>query len=487
MLLATLLACLGSTEAAVLGIDWGSDFIKVSVVSITGRGQPLIDIVLNPQSKRKTPNSLTFRDGIRYVGADSALLYPRFPLHTLSATNLFAGLPATSNHTASLLQKTMAIPYMLSTDERDAIRFIVPSPPPRTDTATPTDAPSATISVSVEASLAMLLERFRREATAHCGKSVTHAVFAMRADASPSARAALENAAGMVGLSVLAFVPTGLAAGVAFSISQGDRLHPSLAAAGAASTTPASPAPVRVVTVFDIGVGATEATVLAFIPPSQPKGKSSKNKPRTGAAIRGTVRVIGHAIDDTIGGRALDVSLAAELARRYAASPGGKRFNASRYATFDPAAMWDVDASDPAHPKVTPRNADGRAWARLLAAGREVKERLSANHLVRAVVPAEVTGTGEDYVFDMRRVDFEPMARKPMQAAVAVLNAAVRQARRQLIRLMASRLTSKKGAEPAPHIVEAAVDAALNVSTVELFGGATRVPLLQEMISSTYG
>jgi hypoxia up-regulated 1 len=62
-------------SASVIGIDFGTDWFKVSIVK---PGVPL-DIVLNRESKRKTNTIVTLRDQIRYFGSDSiAIVY----LHT---------------------------------------------------------------------------------------------------------------------------------------------------------------------------------------------------------------------------------------------------------------------------------------------------------------------------------------------------------------------------------------------------------------------
>ena len=51
-------------DAAVIGIDMGSESFKIGIV----RPGSNIDIVLNEQTKRKTPTVITYRDGERFFG-----------------------------------------------------------------------------------------------------------------------------------------------------------------------------------------------------------------------------------------------------------------------------------------------------------------------------------------------------------------------------------------------------------------------------------
>lgn len=60
----------------VLGIDIGSEYIKVGIA----RPRHPIDIVLNEQTKRKTPAVVAFRDGTeRYLGESAKALVRLVP------------------------------------------------------------------------------------------------------------------------------------------------------------------------------------------------------------------------------------------------------------------------------------------------------------------------------------------------------------------------------------------------------------------------
>jgi len=54
-------------NAAVMAIDYGAQWFKVALVK---PGVPL-DLVLNRESKRKTPSNICIRDGIRLYGNEA--------------------------------------------------------------------------------------------------------------------------------------------------------------------------------------------------------------------------------------------------------------------------------------------------------------------------------------------------------------------------------------------------------------------------------
>lgn len=72
LVLITLIAlfALSLIEAAVIAIDYGTDWFKVALVK---PGIPL-DIVLNRDSKRKTQSALTIRGEERIYGSDAVNL-----------------------------------------------------------------------------------------------------------------------------------------------------------------------------------------------------------------------------------------------------------------------------------------------------------------------------------------------------------------------------------------------------------------------------
>ncbi|KPA86583.1 putative mitochondrial hypothetical protein [Leptomonas pyrrhocoris] len=83
-LMVAVFAILSSTSSAhVIGVDFGSEYIKVS----GPHGDKGLDIVLNELSMRKTENFIGFRNGDIYIGDTAKGLAARFPLCTASAIN----------------------------------------------------------------------------------------------------------------------------------------------------------------------------------------------------------------------------------------------------------------------------------------------------------------------------------------------------------------------------------------------------------------
>ena len=71
----------------VIGIDFGSDTMKVAIVQ---PGAPM-EIVTNLQSKRKTPTAISFYRGERLFGADATAIIARKPDLTFVKLNRILG------------------------------------------------------------------------------------------------------------------------------------------------------------------------------------------------------------------------------------------------------------------------------------------------------------------------------------------------------------------------------------------------------------
>lgn len=80
-LILLLLAWAGVINGSVIGIDFGTHWLKISIIKPGG----VLETVLNRESKRKTNNIVTIRDNIRYFGFDAVNLGMRFPEITFSS------------------------------------------------------------------------------------------------------------------------------------------------------------------------------------------------------------------------------------------------------------------------------------------------------------------------------------------------------------------------------------------------------------------
>ena len=86
-LIPVLLAIMHRAVGNVIGIDFGSDSMKVAIVQ---PGTPL-EIVTNLQSKRKTPTAISFYKGERLFGSDATAIMARKPELTFMKLNRALG------------------------------------------------------------------------------------------------------------------------------------------------------------------------------------------------------------------------------------------------------------------------------------------------------------------------------------------------------------------------------------------------------------
>jgi len=99
------------TLGNVLGIDFGSDSMKVAIVS---PGSPL-NIVTNLQSKRKTPTAVAFYRGERMFGSDATALSAKKPESTFVKLNRAIG--RSTDHPLIQEYKQQFFPYEIYSNE----------------------------------------------------------------------------------------------------------------------------------------------------------------------------------------------------------------------------------------------------------------------------------------------------------------------------------------------------------------------------------
>lgn len=154
MRLVTLLSavCL-LAQATVIGVDFGTHWLKISIIKPGG----LLETVLNRESKRKTENMITIRDGIRYFGFDSVSLGMRFPQITFSSLKNLLGKRFDSD--AAKEYRDAYSNVMVEDPERHTCAFTL-----------------GTETYRVEELVAMLLQHAKRQAEAYAKIDVSGAV-----------------------------------------------------------------------------------------------------------------------------------------------------------------------------------------------------------------------------------------------------------------------------------------------------------------------
>ena len=112
---ALLLCCATAARAAVLGIDYGSEYVKVSIVA---PGRTPISIVINEISKRKSTAAVAFTGGDRWLAEEAMNYNARYPERVFTRLRDLLGKDTSVDSFADYLAK-YRLPYKVV---RDAAR-----------------------------------------------------------------------------------------------------------------------------------------------------------------------------------------------------------------------------------------------------------------------------------------------------------------------------------------------------------------------------
>ncbi|KAJ3184592.1 Hypoxia up-regulated protein 1 [Geranomyces variabilis] len=301
--------------ASVIGIDFGTDWSKTALVR---SGAPL-DIVLNTESKRKTPSVVLVRQGDRRYGSDAVALSTRFPQDNY---------PALKNLLGKLYDDPIAAAY------RDTFANRMVRDPVR---GTVSFTFNETTTFSVEELVAMQLAAAKKQAEDAGQEFVAGAVLTVPPYWGQFERRALLDAAELANLRVLALVSDETA--VALNYASG-------------RTFGAKP---EHHIFYDMGAGSTVAALVRFqqaTPAAAGAGKKASSS-ATSNVVELEVQAVGY--DASLGGHSVDVKLQQHLAQEFTKKHGSKLSKNTHVAN------------------------DHRAMAKLLREATRVKQILSAN------------------------------------------------------------------------------------------------------------
>ena len=277
--------CATVASSQVIGIDFGSDFIKIAGVK-PGTG---IDVVLNEQSKRKSNNYIGYRGDDRFLGEDAYNLSPRFPDQMYTFLNRLAGKSfSDTQFKDETFIKGFGLPYNFVEDEaRKTINIQHPDP----DTT-----------YTMEELMAQIFEYARGQAKKHMEVDITGAVVSVPHHLTLSEREAIVNAANLTDLPILGLVSGTQAAALQYGVQR----------RGFGNTT-------TTVAVYDMGASHTEVGIYQFTAPEE----GANGKPIRGGEL-GSLKTLAVTTDASLGGRTFTARIADYLCKKFEDETGEK-------------------------------------------------------------------------------------------------------------------------------------------------------------------
>ncbi|EGN94918.1 hypothetical protein SERLA73DRAFT_114391 [Serpula lacrymans var. lacrymans S7.3] len=248
------LAVFESSLASVLAIDYGSDWIKASLMK---PGIPF-DVLLNKDSKRKIQSTVAWKKDDRLFGTDASNIASRFPSDSFSSLKYLQGV----TYGADLMS------YFTSISTADIFK---------TSRSTIGLRQSDGTEWSVEELIAMQLAYVKHLAETVAEEQVQDVIITVPSYYSQCERDAVADAVEIAGLRTLALINDGTAVAVNYAMTR------------------TFPAPEYHV-IYDAGASSIRATVVSFTPTGDTKSKS------TGTQIS----ALGVGYDRRTGGTELD-------------------------------------------------------------------------------------------------------------------------------------------------------------------------------------
>ncbi|KAL6723178.1 hypothetical protein Aduo_018208 [Ancylostoma duodenale] len=260
------------TDAALaaMSIDLGSEFIKIGIVK---PGVPM-EIVLNKESRRKTPNILVIRNNERLFAEAAAAIATKYPQsgfqYILSLLAKQKGDPS-----VDLYQKRFPFSAFTFDEVRNTVVF-----------------PSGNATYNVETLLAMVLWSAKQDTEAFAGQRVKDCVITVPIFFNQAERRALMAAADIAGLNLLQLINDGSAAALNYGVFRRKEI----------TDKPQS------MMIYDVGASKTTATLVEYVLEADKSSKVSKTS-------NPVVKTIGVGYDRTLGGYEITLRLRDHLVK----------------------------------------------------------------------------------------------------------------------------------------------------------------------------
>jgi len=261
-----------ASSAAVMSVDVGTEWFKVAVVS---PGVPM-EIALNPSSKRKTNVVVSIEGNERKFGDDAMVVCVKKPKYCYAY--LLDLLGKKVDHPMVAAYKTRFPQYEI---EADPIRGTVIF---RHDSET---------TYSVEELLGMILSHAKTQAETFTEQPIKDAVITVPVFFNQVERLALVAAAQLGGLNVLQLMNNPMAVALNYGMFRRKEINGT----------------VKHIMLYDMGAGATTATVIGF--------QIVKTKDRGFAETHPQAQVLGVGYDRTLGGAELRFRVREFLADKF--------------------------------------------------------------------------------------------------------------------------------------------------------------------------
>ncbi|EHB08794.1 Hypoxia up-regulated protein 1 [Heterocephalus glaber] len=275
IVLADLLAL--SDTLAVMSVDLGSESMKVAIVK---PGVPM-EIVLNKESRRKTPVTVTLKENERFFGDSAASMAIKNPKATLRYFQHLLGKQANNPHVA--LYQARFPEHELSFDpQRQTVRFQI----------------SPQLQFSPEEVLGMVLNYSRSLAEDFAEQPIKDAVITVPAFFNQAERRAVLQAARIAGLKVLQLINDNTATALSYGVFRRKDINVTA----------------QTVMFYDMGSGSTVCTIVTY--------QTVKTKE---AGMQPQLQIRGVGFDRTLGGLEMELRLREHLAGLFNEHRKGQR------------------------------------------------------------------------------------------------------------------------------------------------------------------
>lgn len=257
---------------AVISVDLGSEWMKVAIVS---PGVPM-EIVLNKESKRKTPAVISFRGEDRTFGEDAITAGARFPKQTYA-------------YLLDLVGKKVDNPLVKQFQSRFPYYDIVPDPVRGTVLFKHDESTNYT----PEELIGMLLHRAKEFAEASAGQAVNEMVLIVPGYFNQAERQAMLQAADLAGLKVLQLMNDYTAVALNYGIYRRKDFNETA----------------QYVMFYDMGATSTTATIVSY--------QVVKTKERGFVETHPQASIIGVGYDRSLGGLEMQLRLRDYIGQKF--------------------------------------------------------------------------------------------------------------------------------------------------------------------------